>query len=198
LGAPSGRVPFSLSRHKSSLNRNGRLGSGDPTMASSGRARGKRSAAKPFLLRQPYGERESSRQLMCGRLFTRPADQPRHATWQVHNPVDPGSPPFFVSSRPGGMRPGQAGWRGPSQAGAQVPGAEERVIGCYCASARGVRLWRIQSNRLKPPKENHRKMDKQSAPCRAHATCIRCRGLTRIAPRERDPGGRRGRGGGRR
>jgi hypothetical protein len=39
----------------------------------------------------------------------------------------------------------------------------QRVIGCYCASARDVGLWRIQSNRLGPPKENHRKMDKQSA-----------------------------------
>jgi hypothetical protein len=110
-----------------------------------------------------------------------------------------------------GERLGQAGWRGPSQAGAQVPGAEagftsssgtfarvsyaksgtwrsgtmrnrsasnqvaqagfepgriavtQRVIGCYCVSARGVRLWRIQSNRLKPPNENHRKVDKRSA-----------------------------------
>jgi hypothetical protein len=39
----------------------------------------------------------------------------------------------------------------------------QRVSGCYCASARGVRLWRVQSNRLKPPKENRRKPDKRSA-----------------------------------
>jgi hypothetical protein len=80
LGAPSDRVPFGLFHHEFSPSRNGRLGSDDPTLASSGRARGKRPAAKPFLLRQPYGERVSSRQLMCGRLFTSPADQPRHAT----------------------------------------------------------------------------------------------------------------------
>ena len=94
LGAPYGRVPFGVSYHEFNPSRNRRLGSDDPALASSGEASGRRPATKPFLLlRQPYGERESSRQIKFGPLFTRPADQPRHATIHFSNPVDPGSPP---------------------------------------------------------------------------------------------------------
>jgi hypothetical protein len=94
LVAPIGGVAFGLSHYLFNPSRNGRLGSDDPALASSGEASGRRPATKPFLLlRQPYGERESSRQINFGPLFTRPADQPRHATIHVSNPVDPGSPP---------------------------------------------------------------------------------------------------------
>ena len=81
LEALSGKVLFGLSCHEFNPCRNRRLGTDDPALASSGGASGRRPAAKPFLpLRQPYGERESSRHLKFGRLFTRPVDQPRHAT----------------------------------------------------------------------------------------------------------------------
>lgn len=94
LKAPIGRVLFSVSCHEINPSRNRWLDSSEPALSSPGEASGRRLAAEPFLLlRQPYGERESSRQLSFGRLFTRPADQPRHATSHLGNPVDPGSPP---------------------------------------------------------------------------------------------------------
>lgn len=102
LGSPNGRVPFGLSHHEFNSSRNRRLGSSDPALASSGGTSGRRPATKPFLpiVRQPYGERESSRQIKFGLLFTRPADQPRHATSHVSNPVDPGSPPVCERAIP--------------------------------------------------------------------------------------------------
>jgi hypothetical protein len=91
LDAPIGRVVFSLSHHEFNPSRNGWLGSDDPALSSSGEASGRRPATKPFLLlRQPYGKSWCSWQIKCGPLFTRPADQPRHATIHVSNPVDPG------------------------------------------------------------------------------------------------------------
>ena len=70
LGAPIGKVSYGLSRHEFNPSRNGRLGSDDPALSSSGGASGRRPAAKPFLLlRQPYGERESSRQLKFWSAF---------------------------------------------------------------------------------------------------------------------------------
>jgi hypothetical protein len=98
-----GRVPFGLSHHKFSPSGNGWLGSDDPALASSGGAHGKRAAAKPFLLRQPYGESSYSRQLKCGRLFTSPADQPRHATRHIRNPVDPGACAALRGHGPGSL-----------------------------------------------------------------------------------------------
>ena len=95
LGPPIGGVALGLSHHEFSPGRNGRLGSDDPALASSGGASGRRPVNEAVsALRQPYGERESSRQINFGPLFTRPADQPRHATIHVSNPVDPGSPPI--------------------------------------------------------------------------------------------------------
>ncbi len=95
LKTPVGRVPFGLFHHEFSRNLNGRFDPDDPALASSGGASGRRPATKPLgsAVRQPYGERESSRHLSFGRLFTWPADQPRHATRHLSNPVDPGSPP---------------------------------------------------------------------------------------------------------
>jgi hypothetical protein len=99
LDAPIGRVVFSLSHHEFNPSRNGWLGSDDPALSSSGEASGRRPATKPFLLlRQPYGKSWCSWQIKCGPLFTRPADQPRHATIHVSNPVDPGSPPIAKES----------------------------------------------------------------------------------------------------
>jgi hypothetical protein len=103
LGPPIGGVTLGLSHHEFNPSRNGRLGSDDPALASSGEASGRRPATKPFLLKQPYGERESSRQINFGPLFTRPADQPRHATIHVSNPVDPGSPPIVKERRRNGL-----------------------------------------------------------------------------------------------
>src|SRR3569833_1011758 len=51
LEAPKGRILFGLSHHESSSYRNGRLGTSDPALASSGGASGRRPAAKPFLPR---------------------------------------------------------------------------------------------------------------------------------------------------
>jgi hypothetical protein len=92
--APSDRVPFGLSRHEFSPSRNRRLSSSDPALASSGVPSGRRHAAMPWLLfRQRDGNQRCRWQLSFGPLFTRPADQPRHATEHIRNPVDPGSPP---------------------------------------------------------------------------------------------------------
>ncbi len=106
VGAPSGRVPFGLSRHGFNPDLNRRFGPDDPALASSGEASGRRPAAKPLgsAVRQPYGERESSRQINFGRLFTWPADQPRHAAQRVRNPVDPGSPPNCQGTGSGSTR----------------------------------------------------------------------------------------------
>jgi len=97
LESPVGRVPFGLSRHEFSPCLNRRFDTNDPALTSSGEASGRRPAAKPLgsAVRQPYGERVSSRHLSFGPLFTWPADQPRHATRHFGNPVDPGSPPSF-------------------------------------------------------------------------------------------------------
>ena len=96
LDDPIGGVVFGLSYRFFNPSRNRRLGSNDPALSSSDRSSGRRPVTKPFLLlRQPYGERESSRQINFGPLFTRPADQPRHATRHVSNPVDPSSPPVI-------------------------------------------------------------------------------------------------------
>jgi hypothetical protein len=43
------------------------------------------------LIRQPV--RSCLRQLLFGRLFTWPADQPRHAAYASTYPVEPSSPP---------------------------------------------------------------------------------------------------------
>ena len=59
LGAPIGGVAFGLSHHEFDPGRNGRLGSDDPALASSGEASGKRPAAKPFLLLRSHTERGS-------------------------------------------------------------------------------------------------------------------------------------------
>ena len=95
LKTPIGRVLVSLFHHEFSPDLNGRFDPDDPALASSGGASGRRPATKPLgsAVRQPYGERESSRHLSFGRLLTWPADQPRHATRHLSNPVDPGSPP---------------------------------------------------------------------------------------------------------
>lgn len=94
LGAPVGRVSFGLSRHEFSPNRNKRLGSGDPELASPAGSLGRRPGARPSLFfRQRDGDQHGCWQLSFGRLFTRPADQPRHATVHLGHPVDPGSPP---------------------------------------------------------------------------------------------------------
>src|SRR5438270_9978255 len=94
--APVGRVPFGLSRHEFNPSRNKRLGSGDPELASPAESLGRRPGARPVLFfRQRDGEHLLECQLSFSRLFTRPADQPRHATVHVGHPVDPGSPPLF-------------------------------------------------------------------------------------------------------
>ena len=95
LGAPTGRVPFGLSCHEFNPCRNKRLGTGDPELASPAEALGRSPGAGPLLfLRQRDGDdQHCCRQLSFGRLFTRPADQPRHATVHFGHPVDPGSPP---------------------------------------------------------------------------------------------------------
>jgi hypothetical protein len=94
LGAPVGRVPFGLSRHEFNPSCNKRLGSGYPELASPAGSLGRRPGARPSLFfRQRDGDQQSCWQLSFGRLFTRPADQPRHATVHFGHPVDPGSPP---------------------------------------------------------------------------------------------------------
>ena len=94
LGAPTGRVPFGLSCHEFNPCRNKRLGTGDPELASPAEALGRSPGARPLLfLRQRDGDQHCCWQLSFGRLFTRPADQPRHATVHFGHPVDPGSPP---------------------------------------------------------------------------------------------------------
>jgi hypothetical protein len=95
--APVGRVPFSLSRHEFNPGRNKRLGQGDPELASPAESLGRRPGARPLLFfRQRDGEHLLECQLSFSRLFTRPADQPRHATVHFGHPVDPGSPPQWV------------------------------------------------------------------------------------------------------
>jgi hypothetical protein len=94
LGVPVGKVPFGLACHKFSPIRNRRLESGDPALSSPDVPSGRRPVAKPLLLiRQRDGESFETRQIKFGRLLTRPADQPRHATSHFGHPVDPGSPP---------------------------------------------------------------------------------------------------------
>jgi hypothetical protein len=94
--APVGRVPFGLSRHEFNPSRNKRLGPGDPELASPAESLGRRPGARPLLFfRQRDGEHLLECQLSFSRLFTRPADQPRHATVHFGHPVDPGSPPMF-------------------------------------------------------------------------------------------------------
>ena len=94
LGAPIGKVPFGLSRHEFNPSCNRRLGSGDPTLSSPAAPRGQRCGARPLLFfRQRDGDQRYCWQVKFGRLFTRPADQPRHATSHLRHPVDPGSPP---------------------------------------------------------------------------------------------------------
>jgi hypothetical protein len=97
--APVGRVPFGLSRHEFNPSRNKRLGPGDPELASPAESLGRRPGARPLLFfRQRDGEHLLECQLSFSRLFTRPADQPRHATVHFGHPVDPGSPPLVDSS----------------------------------------------------------------------------------------------------
>jgi hypothetical protein len=98
--APVGRVPFGLSCHKSNPSRNKRLGPGDPELASPAESLGRRPGARPLLFfRQRDGEHLLECQLSFSRLFTRPADQPRHATVHFGHPVDPGSPPLVDCCR---------------------------------------------------------------------------------------------------
>ena len=59
LGAPIGGVAFGLSHREFNPSRNGRLGSDDPALASSGGASGRRPATKPFLLSGSHTERGS-------------------------------------------------------------------------------------------------------------------------------------------
>jgi len=99
LRAPVGRIPFGLSRHVFNLNCNKRLSSDDPELASPAVALGRSRVAGPLLFfRQRDGDQQCCWQLSFGRLFTRPADQPRHATVHFGHPVDPSSPP--VPSEP--------------------------------------------------------------------------------------------------
>ena len=95
LGAPVGRVSFGLSCHEFNPSRNKRLSSGDPELSSPAGSLGRRPGARPLLwFRQRDGTaHHRCWQLSFGRLFTRPADQPRHATVHLGHPVDPGSPP---------------------------------------------------------------------------------------------------------
>ncbi len=95
LGAPVGRVSFGLSCHGFNPGRNKRFGSGDPELSSPAESLGRRPGARPLLwFRQRDGTAaRKCRQLSFGRLFTRPADQPRHAAVHLGHPVDPGSPP---------------------------------------------------------------------------------------------------------
>jgi len=95
LGAPVGRVSFGLSCHEFNPSRNKRLGSGDPELSSPAGSLGRRPGARPLLwFRQRDGTaHQRCWQLSFGRLFTRPADQPRHAAVHLGHPVDPGSPP---------------------------------------------------------------------------------------------------------
>ena len=97
LGAPVGRVSFGLSCHEFNPSRNKRLGSGDPELSSPAGSLGRRPGARPLLwFRQRDGTaHQRCWQLSFGRLFTRPADQPRHATSRFGHPVDPGSPPII-------------------------------------------------------------------------------------------------------
>jgi hypothetical protein len=86
--------------------RNGRLGSGEPTLASPGGPHGQRHAAEPWLrIRQRDGDQRCRWQLKFGRLFTRPADQPRHATIHFSNPGERSSDltkdgPLLLASEP--------------------------------------------------------------------------------------------------
>ena len=59
LGAPVGGVAFGLSHREFDPSRNGRLGSDDPALASSGGASGRRPTTKPFLLLGSHTERGS-------------------------------------------------------------------------------------------------------------------------------------------
>jgi hypothetical protein len=74
---------------------NRRLSSGQPELASPNKTLGPKSCCgAPSLFRQRGGGFECCCwHLKFGLLFTRPADQPRHATSVFSNPVDPGSPP---------------------------------------------------------------------------------------------------------
>src|SRR5271157_3605208 len=95
LGAPVGRVSFGLSCHEFNPSRNKRLGSGDPELSSPAGSLGRRPGARPLL---GFRQRDGAAHQRCwrlsfGRLFTRPADQPRHAAVHLGHPVDPGSPP---------------------------------------------------------------------------------------------------------
>src|SRR5262245_46723441 len=61
-GVPSGRASFGLARHEFNLNRNKRLGSSDPELATLAGTLGRSPVAGPWLLiRQRDGERESAR-----------------------------------------------------------------------------------------------------------------------------------------
>ena len=94
LASPIGRVRFGLAGHEFNPSRNQRLSSSDPTLSSPAESRGRRPSARPLLFfRQRDGDQQCCWQLSFGRLFTRPADQPRHATRRCRHPVDPGSPP---------------------------------------------------------------------------------------------------------
>lgn len=95
LVSPIGRVRFGLAGHEFNPSRNQRLSSSDPALASPAESSGRRLGARPLLFfRQRDGDQQCCWQLSFGRLFTRPADQPRHATRRFGHPVDPGSPPL--------------------------------------------------------------------------------------------------------
>lgn len=103
LGAPIGGIPFGLARHEFNPGGNKRLGQGYPELASPAGSLGRRLGARPLLFfRQRDGDQQKCWQLSFGRLFTRPADQPRHATVHFGHPVDPGSPPNRVRYARGG------------------------------------------------------------------------------------------------
>ena len=70
LVAPIGKVPFGLSRHEFNSNRNRRLGSSDPALASPAASRGRKRGARPLLLiRQRDGDQHYCWQLSFWSAF---------------------------------------------------------------------------------------------------------------------------------
>lgn len=110
--APVDRIPFGLAYHESSLGLNKRFGLGDPELSSLAGPLGRRHVAGPYaVFRQRDGDQQCCWQLSFSRLFTRPADQPRHATNHIGHPVDPGSPPWVEGTV------GRCGRSGPNSHG---------------------------------------------------------------------------------
>lgn len=97
VGAQIDTIPFRLARYKFCLGLNKRFSAGDPELASLAGSLGRRLDAGPVAdFRQRDGDQQYCWQLSFSRLFTRPADQPRHAAVHVEHPVDPSSPPYCV------------------------------------------------------------------------------------------------------